>query len=249
MDAHLIKLAKKYFGNHFLNQFKLIDSWSELPREFRRIMSNPNVFKLYSERGDFLFIKGPEDNYLAHISPKEVTIVSSKDKSLSEFDLGNQLNLNILNLTLKDVVDYLKNRSKNKLSQIKNEGIYRKQKGMKKIIRLTESDLIKLIKKVINEQEFERELPMRKKGILGHKDLWTDEEDRPVNPDEFDYDEEIEFGPDDFEDYISHTETDFPGNKWPFNMKGVKGDDRSPGKGYWDRYQKQGKFKLRKSRM
>jgi len=119
----------------------------------------------------------------------------------------------------------------------------------KKIIKLTESDLIRLVKRVIKEQEFERELPIGRKGILGHKDYWTDEEDRPVNPDEFDYDEEIEFGPDDFEDYISHTETDFPGNKWSFGMKGVKGDDRSPGKGYYDRYQKQGPIKLRKSKM
>ena len=135
-----------------MNQFKLIDNWSELPKEFRRIIRNPNVFKLYSERGNFLFIKGPEDNYLAHISPKEITIVNSNDKSLTEFDLGNQLNLNILNLTLKDVVDYLKNRSKNKLSQIKNEGIYRKPKGMKKTLRLSENDLVKLIKKVLNEE-------------------------------------------------------------------------------------------------
>ena len=63
----------------------------------------------------------------------------------------------------------------------------------------------------------------------------------------YDYDEEFEFGPDDFEDYISHTETDFPENRWSFNAKGFKGD-RSHGKGYYDRYQKQGPVKLRKKR-
>jgi len=51
----------------------------------------------------------------------------------------------------------------------------------------------------------------------------------------------------DFEDYISHTETDFPENRWSFNAKGFKGD-RSHGKGYYDRYQKQGPVKLRKKR-
>lgn len=99
----------------------------------------------------------------------------------------------------------------------------------------------RLEKRLMNEQEFDRELSRAPKGILGHNDFWYDEDDRPVNPDEFDYDEEIEFGPDDFEDYISHTETDFPGNRWSFNVKG-------PGKGYWDRYQKQGPIKLRKKR-
>ena len=116
---------------------------------------------------------------------------------------------------------------------------------MKKIVRLTESDLIRLVKRVIKEQELDKELPKRKKAILGHGGDWYDEMDRRVNPDEFEHDEEIEFGPDDFEDYIAHTETDFPENKWAFNVKGFKGD-RGPGKGYWDRYQKWGPITLRK---
>jgi hypothetical protein len=116
---------------------------------------------------------------------------------------------------------------------------------MKKVVRLTESDLIRLVRKVIKEQELDRELPQRKKGIIGHNNRWYDEKDYPVDPDEFDYDEEIEFGPDDFEDYIAHTETDFPENRWSFGEKGFKGD-RTAGKGYWDRYQKHAPVKLRK---
>lgn len=116
---------------------------------------------------------------------------------------------------------------------------------MKKIVRLTERDLSRLVRRVIREQELDRELPMRKKGIVGHNDRWYDERDFPVNPDEFDYDEEIEFGPDDFEDFIAHSETDFPENRWSFNQKGHKGDV-SPGKGYWDRYQQHGPIKMRK---
>ena len=116
---------------------------------------------------------------------------------------------------------------------------------MKKIIILTESDLIRLVKRVIKEQELDRELPKRKKGILGHLDRWFDEKDSPVNPDEFDYDEEIEFGPNDFEDYIAHSDTDFPENRWSFGEKGFKGD-RTPGKKYWDMYQQNGPIKMRK---
>lgn len=103
-------------------------------------------------------------------------------------------------------------------------------------------------KPLLSEQELDRELPPSKKGILGHLDGWYDERDYQVNPDEFDYDEEIEFGPDDFEDYIAQTETDFPENKWSFNMKGREGD-RSPGKQYWDIYQKHGPIKLRRKTM
>ena len=119
---------------------------------------------------------------------------------------------------------------------------------MAKIVRLTESDLTRIVRRVIKEQELDRELPRKKRGILGHKDNWYDEMDRPVNPDEFDYDEEIEFGPDDFEDYIAHTETDFPDTRWDFNAKGHKGD-RGPGKHYFDKYTKDGPVKLRKKSM
>lgn len=150
---------------------------------------------------------------------------------------------------------------------------------MSKIVRLTESDLIRLVKRVIKEQENEgglnlgsksgdeldkmlddfnknrgmsgKRLTMKmkpdSKGILGHGDNWFDEDDRPVDPDEFDYDEEIEFGPDDFEEYISQTEKDFPKNKWSFRDKDMKGE-RTPGKGYYDRYTKDSPIKLRRKK-
>jgi len=114
---------------------------------------------------------------------------------------------------------------------------------MRRIVRLTESDLTRLVRRVIKEQE---ELPRRKKGILGHKGNWYDEMDRPVNPDEFEHDEEIEFGPDDYDDYINHTERDFFNNKWSFGMRGHKKQDIGPGKRYWDKYQQDGPITLRK---
>jgi len=119
---------------------------------------------------------------------------------------------------------------------------------MSKIIRLTEADLARIVRRVIKEQELDKELPRGKKGILGHNDRWYDEMDRPVNPDDFEHDEEIEFGPDDFENYLNHTERDFPTNRWSFGMQGRKASDRTPGKRYWDRYQQDGPIKLRKKR-
>ena len=120
---------------------------------------------------------------------------------------------------------------------------------MSKIVRLTENDLIRLVKRVIKEQELDRELPRQVKGILGHNDSWYDEDDRPVDPEEFDYDEEIEFGPDDFEMYKNITQRDVPRNKWSFGQEDRIGSDVSkPGRDYWNRYQKLGPIKLRKKR-
>lgn len=150
---------------------------------------------------------------------------------------------------------------------------------MSKIVRLTESELIRLVKRVIKEQEneggffydgqsgeeldkmlgdfrqkqgmsgkrFTMKMKPGTKGILGHKDNWFDEYDRPVDPEEFDYDEEVEFGPDDFEEYISQTEKDFPENKWSFRDKDIEGK-RTVGKGYYDRYTKDGPIKLRRKK-
>lgn len=151
---------------------------------------------------------------------------------------------------------------------------------MSRIVRLTESDLIRLVKRVIKEQENEsgffydgqsgeeldkmlsdfrkkqlkgqpeKRVTMKMKpgtkGILGHGDNWFDEFDRPVDPEEFDYDEEIEFGPDDFEMYKNITQRDVPGNKWSFGDEDRASSDISkPGRNYWDRYQKDGPIKLR----
>jgi hypothetical protein len=122
---------------------------------------------------------------------------------------------------------------------------------MKKVIRLTENDLILLVKRIIKEQHSNEELSRNyKKGVMGHRGHWYDEDDRPINVDDFEYDEELEFGPDDFDEYISNTEKDFPKNRWPFNVRSVDDDkDRSIGKGYYDRYTKDSPIKLRKRRM
>ena len=103
----------------------------------------------------------------------------------------------------------------------------------KKIIRLTESDLIRLVKRVIKEQS--EESP-KFRHRLGHMDRWYDEGDRPVkDSDDFDdYDEEMEFGPDDYEEFINQTKG-FK-NKW----------NPSFSKHYYDRYTRHHPLKLRK---
>ena len=69
---------------------------------------------------------------------------------------------------------------------------------------------------------------------------WYDEDDRAVNPDEIeDYEEEVEFGPDEYERYMDYTK-DIP-NKWNFQYD----------KGYYDKHYKPGKeipIKIRRLR-
>jgi hypothetical protein len=117
---------------------------------------------------------------------------------------------------------------------------------MAKIVRLTESDLTRLVKRVIRETN--SDMPRKSRGIMGHKDSWFDDMDRPTNPDEFEHDEEIEFGPDDYDEYLNHT-SDIE-NKWPFvpDTEAERRGYGNPGKSYFDRYTKDAPLRLRKKR-
>ena len=113
---------------------------------------------------------------------------------------------------------------------------------MAKIVRLTESDLTRLVRRVIKESD----KPRKSRGILGHKNSWFDDMDSPTNPDEFEHDEEFEFGPNDFEEYLKHT-SDID-NKWDFKTQSHKGD-YGPGQRLYGAYTKEGPLTLRKKRM
>lgn len=112
---------------------------------------------------------------------------------------------------------------------------------MKKIVRLTESDLVRIVKKVIAEQE---EMPKKLRGNYRIRnwgpDTWHDEDDRAVDPLEIeDYEEEVEFGPNDYGKFLDYTK-DIP-NKWDFKSE----------KGYYDQHYKPGReipLKIRKLR-
>ena len=102
---------------------------------------------------------------------------------------------------------------------------------MKKIIRLTESDLARIVRRVIAEQG--EEMMSKPKHRLGHEDRWYDEDDR--RSDDFDdYDEEFEFGPDDYEEFKSMTNKF--NNRW----------NPSYNKHYYDRYTKDSPLRLRR---
>ena len=78
---------------------------------------------------------------------------------------------------------------------------------MKKIVRLTEADLVRIVKKVIAEEEG---MPKKLRGNYRIRnwgpDTWHDEDDRSVNPLEIeDYEEEVEFGPNDYEKFLDYT--------------------------------------------
>lgn len=105
---------------------------------------------------------------------------------------------------------------------------------MSKIVRLSENDLVRLVKKVIKEQQ-EPSTPKATKGPFAtHKDVggWYDAADRNVN-EPTDYSEEREFGPDEYDnfmEYINNCDT-----RWCIKTKNM-----------YDLYAQRGSIKVRK---
>ena len=95
---------------------------------------------------------------------------------------------------------------------------------------LLESELARIVRRVIKEQGEEMSKP---KHRLGHKDRWYDEDDR-ISDDFEDYDEEFEFGPDDFKKFQSMT-SKF-NNKWNPSYR----------KPYYDKYTEVSPLRLRR---
>jgi hypothetical protein len=96
---------------------------------------------------------------------------------------------------------------------------------IKKIVRLTESDLIRLVNKVVKEQS---EGP-----FAHHKDTgWYDAGDRAVE-EPTDYSEEREFGPGEYDDFMEFINN--CNHKWCLQTKR-----------FYDTYASRGKIKVRK---
>jgi len=114
---------------------------------------------------------------------------------------------------------------------------------MKKVIKLTESDLARIVKRVIKENDDYTLYPsdswysgnIKKGPYRIHQwgpDSWFDETDSSVSPDEIeDFEEEVEFGPDDFGKFIEYTRS-IP-NRWDTARSTQLGKD------YYDRHYKQ----------
>jgi hypothetical protein len=152
MNEMMIKLLKKEFGKHFWNQIKMIDSYKELPKEFR----NPQVFgpgfwDHYAKLGQFFYVTVPPKKYLILLpsgvknplgEDEPLKVTDEVGRVINPFEVEGQLRIAFLGLTLEDLLKYYRDERVSK---------FKKMDESKKIIRLTESELIRLVKKIIKE--------------------------------------------------------------------------------------------------
>ena len=73
---------------------------------------------------------------------------------------------------------------------------------MGKIVRLTESDLARIVKRVIKEQE-EEIFSTHPSFTSQGKEWWLDKQDRPVDSD-IEFSDVKEFGPEDYDSFMEY---------------------------------------------
>ena len=130
---------KRFLDRHFLNRINKIDSYNEVPKAFRQRGFREQMYDRYSEMGQFFSIKSPEELYLVLLKDNGVLVaMSSMMEEVDPSDIEYDLNLNLLNIGLKDVLeDYIQDQSS-------------EMEGM------TESVISRLVKRIISEDEQQR---------------------------------------------------------------------------------------------
>ena len=130
---------KRFLDRHFLNRINKIDSYKEVPKAFRQRGFREQMYDRYSEMGQFFSIKSPEELYLVLLKDNGVLVaMSSMMEEADPSDIEYDLNLNLLNIGLKDVLeDYIQDQSS-------------EMEGM------TESVISRLVKRIISEDEQQR---------------------------------------------------------------------------------------------
>jgi hypothetical protein len=130
------KMLNTVLGKHFINSFKLVNNFNEIPKALSRSIWKVNAekaFKSYQNHGQFFYAKKYDELYLIYLSysDNEILIKNKRDETINPSRLEMLFGLGFIGLSLRDFLEYL----------IKREDI----KESKKVVRLTESELIRLV--------------------------------------------------------------------------------------------------------
>jgi hypothetical protein len=133
---------KRFLDRHFLNRINKIDSFREIPKGFRQRGLTEQMFDRYSEMGQFFSIKSPDELYLVLLKNNGTLVATNHVmQEVDPSDIEYDLNLNLLDIRLKDVLE---------------EYIQDQNSEMKTLKGMTESFISRLVKRIIKEDEQQR---------------------------------------------------------------------------------------------
>jgi len=128
---------KRFLDRHFLNRINKIDSFREIPKGFRQRGLTEQMFDRYSEMGQFFSIKSPDELYLVLLKNNGTLVATNHVmQEVDPSDIEYDLNLNLLDIRLKDVLE---------------EYIQDQNSEMKTLKGMTESDISRLVKRILKK--------------------------------------------------------------------------------------------------
>ena len=138
IESNISNFIKDKLGIDLSNRIIMVTNQYELPMVFDRIISSKVLNQYLNRYGPMYVFKGKKNTYLGQHRKNEWFVVDERDSQVSEFDVMKDLGIEILGLSLNDLVSEYINESN--------------KKNMKLII--TESQLERLSQEIELEDSF-----------------------------------------------------------------------------------------------
>lgn len=140
------RLLKLLLGKHYNQNYGVVHKLSDIPKKLRTKIwgrNDESLFARYSSFGQFFWIRKDENIFLVHLADDgSLKIVDKNDRTLDHNKFELELGTNYVGMSLIEFLEYL--LKKDNMKNIKES---------KKVIKLTENDLINLVKRVVAEQD------------------------------------------------------------------------------------------------
>ena len=104
-ESQVKNLIKKYFKKDFSNDIKIITSYEDLPRDFRRLMRKNAANHYLNAFGPMFLIRADGNLYLAQDRIEKWLIADSSDIEISEDKLMKLLGIELLGLSMQELID------------------------------------------------------------------------------------------------------------------------------------------------
>lgn len=105
-ESQLKNLIKKFFKKDFSDKIQMIQSWEDLPSNFKRMIGSKNILNRYLNMFGPLYvilINGQE--YLAQDRVEKWVITDDEDIEISEDKIMSLLGISTLGISMSELID------------------------------------------------------------------------------------------------------------------------------------------------
>ena len=122
IESNISNFIKDKLGIDLSNRIIMVTNQYELPMVFDRIISSKVLNQYLNRYGPMYVFKGKKNTYLGQHRKNEWFVVDERDSQVSEFDVMKDLGIEILGLSLNDLVsEYINESNKKNMNYVITE--------------------------------------------------------------------------------------------------------------------------------